>query len=319
MRNQPVDPFGHAAASGRVVILDGGLATELEARGHDLNDPLWSARLIADDPDAIRGVHADFLRAGADCITACTYQATIPGFVRRGHSADGAEALIRRAIELAVEARDAFWDNTANRVGRSQPLVAASVGPYGAFLADGSEYRGNYGLDEDALVAFHRRRWEILLESDADVLACETIPSFPEVRALLRLVGETPQRRAWMSVSCGDGERMWDGTPVAEVAAACDAVDGVAAVGLNCTAPVHVSPLIQRIRAVTSKPVIVYPNSGEEYDAVTKRWASRIESGSASDFTDAAESWVREGAVAVGGCCRIGPETISALRRRLRG
>ncbi len=212
----PIAPFLQRQGA---LILDGGLATELERRGHDLSDELWSARLLRDDPDAIRRVHLAYYGAGADCCTSASYQATIPGFVRSGMSPDEAREVIRRAVRLVIEARDEFWAVGANRAGRLRPLAAAGVGPYGAYLADGSEYTGTYDLDEAGLIDFHRERWAILAGGGADILACETIPSLAEARALARLLSETPGVYAWFSFSCRDGAHISDGTPIADCAA----------------------------------------------------------------------------------------------------
>jgi len=178
-----------------VILLDGGLATELEARGFDLDDDLWSARLLLEKPEAIRRVHLDYLQAGADCVVTSSYQATIEGFEKKGIGKRKAVDVLRRSVQLAQSARDEFWGNPANRSGRVRPLVAASVGPYGAYLADGSEYTGDYDLDEDGLVKFHRERWDVLATSGADLLACETIPSLPEALALGRLLREPSRGR----------------------------------------------------------------------------------------------------------------------------
>ncbi len=297
-----------------VLILDGGLATELEARGHDLSDELWSARLLIDDPEAIKQVHLDYLKSGADCIISASYQGTISGFMKRGLTAQEAEQLLLSSIQLAVDARDSYWEKPGNRGGRLRPLVAASIGPYGAALANGSEYRGNYGLDEDELLHFHWRRWQILGESEADILACETIPSFPECRALARLLTETPVRYAWFSFSCRDGEHIHDGTPMAKCASWLDRFDQVAAVGINCTSPQYIPSLIKEVAQVTDKPIVVYPNSGEQYDVEQKRWLGIADS---TDFAKASEDWCAEGAKLIGGCCRTGPEHIRRIRAAL--
>ncbi|NIM49271.1 MAG: homocysteine S-methyltransferase [Gemmatimonadales bacterium] len=296
------------------MVLDGGLATALEARGFDLDDELWSAKILLDAPDAIRAVHLDFLAAGADCIATSTYQATLPGFHKRGLSDVEGVELFRLSVRLAVEARDAFWSEPGNRQGRLRPLVAASVGPYGAFLADGSEYTGRYGIGDGELHAFHRHRWHVLADSQADLLACETIPSRREAGVLLELLRETPGRWAWMSFSCRDGAHLSDGGPIIDVARACDAAPGVAAVGVNCTAPQFISSLIAEVRRGTEKPIIVYPNSGERYDAVHKSW---VATQAVIDWEVATVEWYRLGAAAIGGCCRVGPEVISAMRRQL--
>ncbi|GAA3118220.1 homocysteine S-methyltransferase [Streptosporangium carneum] len=284
-----------------MVILDGGLATHLEALGADLSDDLWSARLLLEDPSVIRKAHLDYFAAGAQVATTASYQASIPAFTRRGLDADEAEELILLSVRLAAEARDSHGEGT----------VAASVGPYGAYLANGAEYTGDYDLDEDGLVAWHRDRWHILAGSGADLLACETVPSYPEARALRRLLAETPGTRAWVSFSCRDGERISDGTPLSEAAALFADHPQVIAVGVNCTAPRHIPDLIGRIKG---KPVVVYPNSGETWDAEERRWhglADPVEYGAA------AAGWHAAGAALVGGCCRTTPEHIRQIREHL--
>jgi homocysteine S-methyltransferase len=295
------------------MILDGGLATELEARGCDLADPLWSARVLVDEPDLVRRLHLDYLRAGADCITGASYQATVPGLLHRGLDEAGAEAVLRLSVELARQARETFW-RANDDPRRLRPLVAASVGPYGAFLADGSEYRGRYELDEEALVDFHRRRWEVLLAAGPDLLACETLPSAVEARALRRLLAGSRGARAWFSFSCRDGERISDGTPLAAVAAELAGTPGLLAVGVNCTDPVLLPDLIRRLREATDLPIVVYPNSGEVWDATARAWCPAPE---AVDLVEEAAGWVAAGAQLVGGCCRVGPREIRALRKRL--
>jgi homocysteine S-methyltransferase len=298
-----------------VLVLDGGLATELERRGHDLSDALWSARLLIDHPAAIEAVHTDYLAAGADCIIAATYQATIEGLTKRGLTEAKAEQVLRAGVELAVQTRDAFWE-VQQSFHRLRPLVAASVGPYGAFLANGAEYRGDYGLTESELAAFHRRRWNILAESPADLLACETIPSFAEARALVTLLRSTPTRTAWFSFSCRDGEHISDGTPLAAVAAYLDKVDQVVAVGVNCVQPRLVPALIQSLRDGTQKPIVVYPNSGETWDAAQRCWLPDS-AATPRQFAEAADVWYTAGATLIGGCCRTTPAHIAQLRQRL--
>ena len=293
------------------MMLDGGLATTLEAHGCDLDDPLWSARALLESPAIIKDVHRAFLDAGADCIATASYQATIEGFVARGCSLAEARGLIQRSATLALAARDEFWAYEPNRTGRLRPLVAASIGPYGAFLADGSEYRGDYGLDESALYAFHAERWHLLAATDVDLMACETIPSLPEIRALLGLVDET-SRWTWVSLSCRDVRHLCDGTDVREVATLCDTVPKVAAVGVNCVAPSMVTGLVETLSRVTHKPVLVYPNSGEQYDAVEKRWT-----GVAEPTHWPLAEWRAVGAKGIGGCCRVPPGAIGDMRRRL--
>jgi len=307
----PITPFIERQGA---LVLDGGLATELERRGADLSDALWSARLLADDPALIRQVHLDYYWAGADCCTSASYQATIPGFMGRGLPAETARDLIRQSVRLVNEARDAFWA-AQNDPRRLRPIVAASVGPYGAYLADGSEYTGAYDRDRAGLVEFHRERWDILAGSGADVLACETIPSLAEARALSQLLDETPGVYAWFSFSCRDGERISDGTPIAECAALLAGHERVAAVGINCTPPRFIPDLIRAVTAVTDKPVIVYPNSGETYDASTKEWHGQSVP---AEFGAFSREWRKLGAGLIGGCCRTTPDHIRQISDRFR-
>ena len=301
------------------VVLDGGLATELEARGFDLDDDLWSARLLLERPAAIRRLHLDYLEAGADCVISASYQATIEGFGRRGIEPGAAEDLLRLAVRLAHSARDEFWGRPANRRGRLEPLVAASVGPYGAFLADGSEYTGDYRLDEAALAAFHRRRLEVLAASGADLLAVETLPSRVEARALARLLDEVPGPPAWLSFSSPGGRRLADGSDLGAIVGELDGHRRIVAFGVNCTAPRHVAGLVARLRVATDKPIAVYPNSGEVWDAAGKRWRERLRSqdGERRSLGDAAAVWHRAGARLIGGCCRTGPRDVRRIRARL--
>lgn len=296
------------------LILDGGLASELEHAGFDLKDELWSARLLNEAPDAISEVHRAYLRAGADCIISASYQATIQGFVARGATEDEAEESIQRAVQLACEARDEFWAEGANREGRSKPLVAAGVGPYGAYLANGAEFTGEYDLDEDGLLDFHRRRWHILASSGADLLACETIPSVREARALRRLLSETPESLAWFSFSCRDGHNISDGTPIRECVKELESMPQIVAIGVNCTAPTHISSLVEILNEASDKPVLVYPNSGEDWNAEDKIWFGKNDP---DTFAATSQLWFDRGARLVGGCCRTRPDTIRRLRTAL--
>ncbi len=297
-----------------LVVLDGGLATALEARGHSLDSRLWSARLLIDAPSAIRDVHLAYLEAGADCITTASYQASFEGFRAMGLSDGESEDLLRLSVRIAVEARDDFWAEKEVRAGRRAPIVAASVGPYGAYLADGSEYSGLYDVGPDVLEVFHRRRFEVLASTEADLIACETIPSGAEAEVLLTILDETPDAWAWMSFSCRDGLHLHDGTPFADVVGACSAHERVAAVGVNCTAPRFVRELLAIGSNVTDLPMIAYPNSGETYDAHAKNWSGPA---MAKEWLDDVDDWVRVGARIVGGCCRVGPDTIRGLRARV--
>jgi len=313
----PLQPFLEEHG---VVIVDGGLATALESRGHVLQDDLWSARLLLEEPAAIRAVHRAYLDAGADCILTASYQATLQGFQRRGLSQMAAEQLLRLSVELAVEARSDWQQSRPVTVPagasprRLMPLVAASIGPYGASLADGSEYHGNYGLTDAALRDFHLRRWEILASSQADLLACETIPSWQEVQVLLELLRRTPSSWGWMSVTCRDGTQLRDGSALVEVFASADQYDNLAAVGVNCTSPRFMASCIREIRRVTRKPIVVYPNSGEHFDEKRRTWS---EADTAPDWAQVARQWRALGAQGIGGCCRVGPAQIRSMRAAL--
>lgn len=295
-----------------VLVLDGGLATQLEAQGNDLSDALWSARLLVEDPGQIVEAHLAFYRAGARVATTASYQASFEGFARRGIGHEDAAGLLRLSVALASEARTRHG---AERVAAGAPdpgplLVAASVGPYGAALADGSEYRGRYGLTVDELQAWHRERLEVLANAGADLLACETIPELEEARALVALLEETPGAAGWISFSCADGGHLRSGVPVEEAVHVAAGSPAVVAVGVNCTAPQHVEELVGRIRSETAKPIVVYPNSGEGWDAVARRWT-----GTAGPTVDAvtARRWIASGASLIGGCCRVTPDQIAGL------
>lgn len=298
------------------LVVDGALATELEQRGCDLHDPLWSAKVLLEAPERIREVHLDYFRAGADIAITASYQASLAGFQRRGLDEAAAGALIQKAVHLAREARDAFWADPAVRTGRPRPLVAASVGPYGAVLADGSEYRGDYGLSRAELADFHRPRLHMLWAAGPDLLACETLPCLLEAQALTDLLmEELPEARAWISFSARDGAHTCHGEALADCAAVLDACAQVAAIGINCSAPQHIPALIGAIRSASSKPVVVYPNSGEVYDGATHDWHGN----SACDsFAMQAHDWYAAGARLIGGCCRTGPAHIHALAEWLR-
>ena len=307
----PFDPF---LAGQPAVILDGALATELERRGADLHDPLWSAKCLIERPDLIRAVHTDYFRAGADVATSATYQATFPGLQRRGIDPRAAAELMRGAVTLAIEARDEFWAVAANRRSRLRPLVAGSIGPYGAMLADGSEYRGGYPVSDRELRDFHAPRLEVLAESGADILACETFPCLREALVLAKLLQNHPAMSAWISFSCRDGRRNCEGEDIGECAAALDSGSQVAAIGINCTPPKYVASLLKRLRERTSKPLMAYPNSGEDYHAGTKVWQGHAAGEPVAAY---AREWWEAGARLIGGCCRTTPEDIGAIRAAL--
>jgi homocysteine S-methyltransferase len=293
-----------------VVILDGALATELERHGADLRDPLWSARVLLDAPDLIRAVHRDYFDAGADVAVTASYQASLPGLMRRGLNMGQAADVLRLSVRLAQEARE-----QSLRTGppnRPRPLIAASVGCYGATLHDGSEYRGDYGLSVKQLMDWHRPRLEILATSGADLLACETIPCLAEAEALTRLLDEMPDGiPAWVSLSCCDGRHLCHGEPLAEAVALAAECGRVLAVGVNCTAPRHVADLLHSVAGITTKPLLAYPNSGEVWDAERRNWEANAD---VLDWAAATRSWHEAGARMIGGCCRTTPATIRNLR-----
>jgi len=289
------------------LLLDGALATELERRGADLRDPLWSAKVLLDNPTLIRDVHLDYFRAGAQVATTASYQASFPGFMARGLSRAEAADLMMLSVRLAQEARDLFIAESSTQ---SAPLVAASVGCYGAFLADGSEYRGDYGLTKQQLIDWHRPRIETLVEAKPDLLACETIPTLVEAEALVRLLEEFPQVPAWLSFSCKDAAHISHGERFVEAVRLANDAANVVAVGVNCTAPRLVEALLEAASPFAKKTLLAYPNSGETWDATTRTW----DGNATFAWEEAARRWFRAGARWVGGCCRTTPETIRRLR-----
>jgi homocysteine S-methyltransferase len=282
------------------VILDGGLSNALVARGHDLSDELWTASLLRDAPAEIAAVHRAYFDAGAEVATTASYQASVGGFERAGMSRAEAETLVCRSVTLAREVRDELAGDGRRR------LVAASVGPYGAVLADGSEYRGRYGLTPARLRDFHLPRLELLASAGPDLLAVETIPDLEEAAVLVGLLDEIGVP-AWLSYSC-DGPATRAGQPLAEAFAVVASSSAVLAAGVNCCAPDDVLPALEVARTVTGKPGVAYPNSGQGWDSGTHTWSGT----SAYDVT-LAPSWVAAGATYVGGCCQVGPVDIAAL------
>ena len=295
----------------RPLVLDGGLATQLEAAGCALDPALWSAALLEDDPEAIERVHLANYEAGADCVVTASYQASFEGFAARGRTEREAAERLLRSVRIAERAR-----GRALR-GRIEPrplYVAASVGPFAAVRADGSEYTGADYPDEAELCAFHARRLAILADSGADLLAVETLPTAAEARAVSTLLADHASARAWVSFCCRDGRHLSDGTPIRAAAAGLDGVPQVVAIGVNCTAPGHVAPLLEELRQVTDKPLVAYPNSGESYssdEGGEKAWTG---SSDPLAFAAAAERWFELGARLIGGCCRTDTEHVRAIR-----
>lgn len=306
MSNPIVSILDHHPA----LVIDGALATELERRGYDLKDELWSAKILLEQPEAIKQLHYDYFVAGADCAITASYQATIAGFVKRGLSEKEAISLIQKSVQLAIQARDEFWADEANRIGRSTPFVAASVGPYGAYLAHGEEYVGNYGLTKTELMDFHRPRMKALLEAGADMLACETIPSLMEAQAMAELLKEFPNISAWVSFSAKDEKHISEGQVFADCVSLLEDNPQIAALGINCTSPKYIPSLIRAAKQVTNKPLLTYPNSGETYDATKNDWDGNPVYES---FGEQARDWYEAGARLIGGCCRTTPEDIRVI------
>jgi homocysteine S-methyltransferase len=292
------------------VLLDGGLATELEAAGAVLDSSLWSAALLQSDPGAIRAAHRAYLDAGAEVVTSASYQASRAGFGRLGLASAEADKLIVSSVQLAREACDAF---AACHPAMPPRRVAASVGPYGAILHDGSEYTGNYDVSTADLRLFHAGRLLLLDGAGADLLAVETLPSLAEARVLAALLADcrTP---AWVSFSCRDERSINDGSRIEVAARLFAGHPTVFALGVNCTPPRFLPSLIERLRdSVPDKILLAYPNAGEVYEAATGEWSGTADT---ARFVDAAADWFAAGATWIGGCCRIGPAHIAALRAR---
>jgi homocysteine S-methyltransferase len=295
------------------VLLDGGLATELEAAGAVLDTALWSAALLKSDPGAIRAAHRTYLEAGSEIVTTASYQASRAGFGQLGLSPAETDALTVSSVRLAREACDAF---AGCHPGLPPRRVAASVGPYGAVLHDGSEYTGNYGVSPGDLRDFHAGRLLPLAGAGADLLAVETFPSLAEARVLAALLAEcrTP---AWVSFSCRDERSINDGSPIDVAARLFANHPTVFALGVNCTPPRYLLSLIERLRdSVPGKVLVAYPNAGEVYDAATGAWSGTADT---DRFVNAAADWFAAGATWIGGCCRIGPAHIAALRAHWSG
>lgn len=303
--------FLDALHSKPYLILDGALATELESKGCNLNCKLWSAQALADTPHLIYQTHLEYFQAGADIAITSTYQASLSGLIDAGYSDADAFALMKKSVDLAQRARDEVVHQDPSRTC----FIAGSVGPYGAYLSDGSEYRGDYSLSSDDMMTFHRSRIQALVDAGVDVLACETIPSFAEIKALTTLLDEfgTP---AWISVTLKDGQHLSDGTPLDQVAASLDQSSAVVAIGVNCVSPTMVDDALCVFSRKSRKPLVVYPNSGEGFDATTKTWT-----GSPLDMSTLAHAvhrWHAIGARLFGGCCRTTPSVIKKIALALK-
>ena len=305
--------FAEKLASGRPIVIDGGLATQCEAMGCDISGELWSARLLQSDPQAIVAATRAFLDAGAEIIATASYQASRGGFMSLGMTAGEADALIASSVDIAVQARDQFLAD--NPHAQRKITIAASIGPYGAAQADGSEYTGNYGVAAVELKAFHAERLRLLDNTVADLLACETVPSYSEAEVLAELLQDA-RSPAWVSFSCRDDKSISDGTPIEAAVSLFQDHPRVLAVGVNCTPPQFIVSLIGRIRtAVPGKAIVVYPNSGETWQPFPlRKWTG---TSTPTEWAIAARAWADAGASLIGGCCRTGPEHIRAIANSL--
>ena len=289
----------------KIMIIDGSMSTPLERLGADLNDSLWTAKVLREQPELIKKVHMDYFRAGADCGITASYQATIPGLMAKGMTEKEAEDIIASSVRVFLEARDEWWEAEGEAAGREYPLCLASVGPYGAFLADGSEYRGNYKISDEELRMFHRRRMEILKDAGADMFLIETIPSKMEALVCADIAEEL-DLDYWVSFSCLSGTKINEGDPIRTcISELVSAHSHLRMVGVNCTDPRFIVSLIGEIKkgledAGIDLPIAVYPNSGEKYDPGTKTWTK---AGEGMAFGAYAYEYMKAGAKAVGGCC----------------
>ena len=292
-------------------ILDGGMATELERSGCNIQGPLWSAHVLADSPETIEAVHLSYLEAGADCILTASYQVSAMGYAEIGQPPAAAAAALRQSVDLAVAARERY------RQQSSRPVwIVASLGPYGAALHDGSEYHGNYGVDFAELVRYHAERLAVIATTDADFVALESVPSLKEAEAIVEALHQHPAVSGWISFTCKDAEHVSHGEKLARCAEFLDRQKQVIAIGINCTQPKFILALIGELKKATRKPIVVYPNSGEGWDAERRCWTGVSD---AAGFGDLAREWTGAGAQMIGGCCRTGPDHIRAIREAIEG
>ena len=292
-----------------LLVLDGGFGTELERRGCDVRGELWSAEALLGRPDLVEDVHAAYLEAGADCITTGSYQVSFEGFARAGLSTADTIRALKASMAIAEAARRRVVGTSARRA-----FIAASLGPYGAIFHNGAEYHGRYGVPAEALVVFHRSRLEHLQDGPIDLVACETVPSLEEARAMLRALSTFPHLRAWLAFTCVDGCHTGSGDEIAACARELGEHPQVTAIGVNCTAPALVGRLIDCLKTETTKPIVVYPNSGQQWDAERRVWTGRS---STSDYGELAVEWRRRGATWLGGCCGTTPADIARIRAAL--
>jgi homocysteine S-methyltransferase len=292
-------------------ILDGGMASELEFRGANISGPLWSARVLLEAPEKIVAVHRAYIQAGADILLTASYQVSRMGYAEFGLEPVLADQALLRSVELALAARAEFHSRSI--------LVAASLGPYGAALHNGAEYHGNYTCSFAELVQFHQERIAILAQTDADLFAFETLPSCEEARAIGEALAPWPNLAAWFSFTCPERQaaalEVAHGEPLRDCAAMAASFPQTVAVGVNCSSPKAIARLIAQLRRASRKPIVVYPNSGELWNAETRSWIETPGLDGPARFGDLAEQWYSAGAQIVGGCCRTRPEHIRQIAK----
>lgn len=304
----------------RLIVMDGPMGTELERRGYDVKDRLWSARMLDSAPEAIKRIHYDYYAAGADIVTCASYQGSTRGFMEAGYSAEDAETLIRRSMDLVYEARKAWWEGLpteesgaafpeGRNSGQPYPLAAGDIGPYGAYLADGSEYTGSYRLSVKEYRDFHLPRIQILKDAGAELFAVETMPKLDEALACAEML-EGEGARYWVSFTFLSEHRTCGGNSIEELAKELTELPGLLAIGVNCSPPELVRGIVRRLKDLTDKDICVYPNSGESYDGIKKTWGRGR---GIQPFVSMAREWYIEGARFIGGCCRTKPEDIKAI------
>ena len=307
--NNPIKPI---LEQKKHMIIDGALASELQRRGCDLNDSLWSAKVLIEQPELIQQVHYDYFVAGADCAITASYQATPMGFAQKGIELEESIKLIKTSVKLAQQAKMQYLNDIKQDKAL---LIAGSVGPYGAYLANGSEYTGDYQLSESEFIAFHKDRVTALIDAGVDILACETMPSFLEIKALAKLIQQFPMVNCWFSLTLKDQQHISDGTPLTEVIEYLNSIEQIVSVGINCIALEKVTPALEVLSKLTSKPLIVYPNSGEQYDPTTKQWHKNHHHN--CTFANQLDTWIKLGAKLIGGCCQTTPEDIVEIHQLL--
>ncbi|WP_320035411.1 homocysteine S-methyltransferase [Halarcobacter sp.] len=298
-----------------LLILDGALGTRLQEKGFDINDSLWSAKFLNENPKALQDIHTEYLNAGADCIITSSYQASIEGFVKKGFDEKTAKNLLILSIQLAKDARDEFWEENKSQ-NRIKPLVAASIGPYGAYLADGSEYSGNYKISDEELKEFHKNRLEIIARTNPDIFAVETIPSLKEAKIICELLKDFKDICSWISFSAKDSSFTNAGDDIETCVKYLDTQEHISAIGINCTSPQYIQSLVKKIKKSSNKNIVVYPNGGAKYNPLIKQWESSPTD--EKEFAKMANLWKNEGANIIGGCCQTGPKEIKELRKTLK-